>query len=260
MSGDNVDITKGEAVTTITVTRPAALNALDARTLDELDAAFDDAGADADVRVVILTGAGEKAFVAGADITELAALDADAAAAVSRRGQRLFRKIETLGKPVIAAVNGFALGGGCELALACTLRIASANARMGLPEVKLGVIPGYGGTQRLARLVGRGVALELILTGEFVTAERALATGLVNHVVPQTDLLPTCRSLAEKILGVGPLAVRAALEVVDRGLDLPLDEALAEETRAFGGLFSTSDAKEGLAAFVEKRKAVFRGC
>lgn len=257
--GENVEVAIEDGVATITLSRPAALNALDAATLDELDSAIDEVDADAGVRVVVMTGAGEKAFVAGADIAELATLDTAGAARVSERGQRLFRKIDQLGKPVIAAVNGFALGGGCELALACTLRVASENARLGLPEVKLGVIPGYGGTQRLARLVGRGLALELILTGEMVSAERALAMGLVNHVVPQAELAATCRALADKIRSVGPLAVRAALTVVDRGLDLPLDDALAEETSAFGRLFSTADAKEGLAAFLEKRKAAFRG-
>jgi len=247
------------AISTITIDRPKALNALNADTLNELEQAIDRAAGDDAVRVVILTGAGDKAFVAGADISELATLDPDGAAQVARRGQHLFRKIERLGKPVIAAINGFALGGGCELALSCSLRVASESARLGLPEVKLGVIPGYGGTQRLPRLVGRGVALELITTGEFVKADRALAIGLVNHVVAAEELLPFCRALAEKMVAVGPLAIRAALQSVDEGLDVPLDEGLAREARAFGALFGTADAREGIAAFLEKRAASFRG-
>jgi len=259
MSFENLTVASDGAITTITIDRPKSLNALNAATLDELERAVDAAGADDDVRVVILTGAGEKAFIAGADISELATLDVEGATRVAKRGQDLFRKIETLGKPVIAAINGFALGGGCEIALACTLRVASENARIGLPEVKLGVIPGYGGTQRLPRLVGRGIALELIITGEFVKADRALAIGLVNHVTPPGELLDFCRGLANKMIAVGPLAVRAALAAVDGGLDMPLDEGLEREALAFGELFATKDAREGTAAFLEKRPAAFEG-
>jgi enoyl-CoA hydratase len=210
------------------------------------------------VHVLVVTGAGEKAFVAGADIAELAALDALSGRETSRRGQRIFRELELCPKPVIAAVNGFALGGGCELALACHMRIASDNAQFGLPEVGLGVIPGYGGTQRLARLVGRGRALEMVLTGRRVGAEEALRMGLVNRVVPLASLLDEARALAAAILANGPVAVRAALEAVQRGLDVPLEAGLELEANIFGVVCATEDMREGLRAFLEKRKPAFQ--
>lgn len=246
-------------ITTITINRPKALNALNADTMAALDAAVAEAGANAAVRAVILTGAGDKAFVAGADIGELAALDRAGAHEISRRGQALFSRIETLGKPVIAAINGFALGGGCELLLACTVRFASTRAKIGLPEVKLGLIPGYGGTQRLSRLVGRGLALELILTGEFIDAARAADIGLVNAVAEPDDLLDLARAFAEKVLAVGPVAVTHALDAVHRGLDSTLAGGLEIEAERFAALFDTKDAREGCAAFLEKRPPSFTG-
>lgn len=259
MSYTNLLLEIEGGVATVTLNRPAALNALCASMLDELDACFAHLAGDDTVRVVVLTGAGTKAFAAGADITEMKGIDAAAAKALSERGQRVFRRMETLGKPVIAAVNGLALGGGCELALAASVRIAAATAKLGLPEVKLGLIPGYGGTQRLPRLVGRGPALELILSGEFVTAERAREMGLVNRVVAPEALLDECRALAKSFLAVGPVAMRRALEAVDAGLDRPLEEGLRVEATAFSTLFDTRDSAEGITAFLEKRAAVFHG-
>jgi enoyl-CoA hydratase len=259
MSFENLEVTTDGGIATVTITRPAALNALNAPTLDEIESCIEGLGEDAAVRVVILTGAGPKAFVAGADIAEMKGLDRNAARALSERGQRLFSRIENLGKPVIAAINGFALGGGCELALAASVRIAATNAKLGLPEVKLGLIPGYGGTQRLARLVGPGHALELILSGEFVSAERAAEIGLVNRVVAPEALLAECRALADRFLLVGPVAARKALEAVNRGLGEPLARGLAIEAELFGALFETKDAAEGIAAFLEKRPPSFRG-
>lgn len=240
----------------ITISRREKLNALNAEVMRELDAAFAEASADPAVGGLILTGAGEKAFVAGADIAELAALSPSEAVAAMRRGQAVFRRLETMGKPSIAAINGFALGGGLELALACTLRVASPNAKLGLPEVKLGLIPGYGGTQRLPRLAGRGRALEMLLTGEPVTAEQALAMGLVNHVVEQAALLAFCRELLGRILANAPLAAAAILHAADAG---GIEPGLNLEAAAFGVAASTEDSREGMAAFLEKRKAVFRG-
>jgi enoyl-CoA hydratase len=246
-------------VTILTVNRPAKRNALDARTLDELDTAFARLGADDDVRAVVVTGAGEKAFVAGADVDELASLDADGGRRAAQRGQRVFDRIEWLGKPVVAAVNGYALGGGCELALACHVRIASENAMLGTPEVKLGLICGYGGTQRLPRLVGKGRALELLLTGEPVEAREALRIGLVNRVVPQAELLATAEALARRMTANAPLALRSTLEAVIGGQDRPLPEALEGEAGLFGDLLATEDAREGTRAFLEKRPARFTG-
>jgi len=259
MAYENLLVEHADGVATLTVNRPKALNALNAATIGELDEAITAAGTDDAVRVLILTGAGEKAFVAGADISEMTALDAAGGQALAERGQAVFARLETLGKPSIAAVNGFALGGGCELAMACSFRIAAEGARLGLPEVTLGLIPGYGGTQRLPRLVGRGRALELMLTGGMVDAARAAEIGLVNRVVPAAELLDTCRKLAGKIGSVGPLAVKAALTAVAEGEGRPLAEATAIEARAFGALFGTADAREGIQAFLEKRSASFQG-
>jgi enoyl-CoA hydratase len=243
----------------ITINRPEKLNALNASVLDELGTAFEAARSAAEVRVVALTGAGEKAFVAGADIAELAALSPVAAQETARKGQRLFAAIESFPKPVIAAVNGFALGGGCELAMACHLRIAARHARFGQPEVKLGLIPGYGGTQRLPRLVGRGRALELLLTGGMLDAPTAHAWGLVNRLVEGTDLREATRSLAGEIAAVSPLAVRRCLEAVAAGLDCSLERGQDFEASLFGLCFASQDMKEGTTAFLEKRAPSFRG-
>jgi len=256
---ENVSLAQDGAVLTITVDRPKVLNALNQATLGELDAAVDFAGRDASVRAVILTGAGDKAFVAGADINELKANTPLQAKEIARRGQRLFGRIERLGKPVIAAINGFALGGGLELATACTFRVASSHAVLGLPEVKLGVIPGYGGTQRLPRLIGLGRAAELILTGDFIKADEAQRIGLVNHVVAPEALLPETRKIVDRILQRGPLAVRYAIEALFRGPDMPLEEGLNLESNLFGLLTTTADLQEGMSAFLEKREPRFVG-
>jgi enoyl-CoA hydratase len=248
-----------DAVGHLTINRPDKLNALNRQVMRELDECFHAVQHDDAVRVVILTGAGEKAFVAGADIAELATLSAMEGREFSRYGQGVFDLIENLGKPVIAAVNGFALGGGCELAMACTLRVASENARFGQPEVKLGILPGYAGTQRLARLVGKGRALELLLTGEAVTAQEAYRLGLVNQVVSQVDLMNTAQALAQKILANAPLAIRFALEAVHHGLQMTLEEGQFLEATLFGLCCSTEDMKEGTRAFLEKRPAKFGG-
>jgi enoyl-CoA hydratase len=243
----------------ITINRPDKLNALNTTVLAELGDAITRIETDATIRGVILTGAGPKAFVAGADIAELSQqgpLDGKARAIT---GQVVFRRLERCGKPVIAAVNGFALGGGCELAMACHLRIASENAKFGQPEVKLGIGPGYGGTVRLPRLVGRGRALELLLTGKMIDAQEAYRIGLVNLVVPQDRLLNESETLLRSILQNGPLALRACLEAVDIGLDMSLDEALLLEASHFGLLSSTADMREGTQAFIEKRAPVFKG-
>ncbi len=246
-------------VATVTVDRPDKLNALNDATVRELADAFADLGADADVGGVILTGSGDKAFVAGADIGELARMGPLDGVETSRRGQRTLRAIETLGKPVIAAVNGFALGGGLEIALACHLRVASQNARFGLPEVKLGIIPGYGGTIRLARLVGRGRALELILTGEMIDAEEAHRIGLANRVVPAGQAHATAAEMMQGILRNGPVALAMALESVDAAYHGTTEDAQRLESNLFGLLAGTEDMREGMAAFLEKRAAEFRG-
>jgi len=248
-----------DGVATITINRPDKLNALNDTVIDELGQAVGAVEADGAVRGVILTGAGPKAFVAGADIAELSRqgpLDGKARALV---GQAVFRRLERLGKPVIAAVNGFALGGGCELAMACHIRIASDRAKFGQPEVKLGIGPGYGGTVRLPRLVGRGRALELLLTGEVIDAQEAYRIGLVNRVVPGDRLLAEAEALLRTILANGPLAVRLCLEAVDTGLEIPSEEALKLEANSFGLLASTHDMREGMTAFLEKRPAAFQG-
>lgn len=248
-----------DGIAFVTVNRPDKLNALNAQTLADLDEAFRAVAASPEVRAVVLTGAGEKAFVAGADIGEIAGLDAQSGRVFALRGQGLFRSIETLAKPVVAAVNGFALGGGCELAMACHVRVASENAQFGQPEVNLGVIPGYGGTQRLPRLVGRGVALELLLTGDRVDARRAYETGLVNAVVPLADLLAKAAELAKRMASKGPLAVTYCLEAVQAGLDMPLEEGCYLEATLFGLCCSSEDMREGTQAFLQKRKAEFKG-
>lgn len=245
-------------VVTITINRPQALNALNPQVLQQLTTAFEqiDTGS---TRAVILTGAGEKAFVAGADIKSFTSLDEAGALAFARAGQALTRLIESFPCPVIAAVNGFALGGGCELALACHIRVASEQARFGQPEVSLGVTAGFGGTQRLPRLVGKGVALELLTTGRMIDAGEALRIGLVNRVAPPEQLLPVCNEIALQIAERGPLAVAATIKAVNEGLELDLTAALELEAGLFAGTFNSADMREGTAAFIEKRKPEFKG-
>lgn len=243
----------------VSIDRQEKLNALNADVVGEIGQVFESLREDDDVRGVVLTGAGQKAFVAGADIGELAKMDPVSGVRVSRDGQDVFRAIELLPKPVVAAVGGYALGGGCELALACHMRIASERAQFGLPEVGLGIIPGYGGTIRLARLVGLGRAIEMILTGDPVKAERAHAIGLVSAVVEPDELLDEAKALARKVTTKGPVAVRLALESIYRGLDTPTGEALDFESALFGLLASTDDMREGMQAFLEKRKPDFKG-
>jgi len=248
-----------DGIALIKFNRPQKLNALNRDTVRELDDVVARAESEAAVRALILTGEGEKAFVAGADIQELAALDPVAARESSLYGQRVFRRLEVLPKPSVAAINGYALGGGLELAMSCTLRVASAAARLGQPEVKLGIIPGYGGTQRLPRLVGRGRALEMLLTGEPVGAAEAHRIGLVNHVVQPEELLPFCCALMRKILDNGPAAVALAVDVVDRGLGMSLEDGLHYEASGFAISAATEDRSEGMRAFLEKRKPAFKG-
>jgi enoyl-CoA hydratase len=259
MAFENVRTETKDNLHIITIDRPKVLNALNAQTVEEIGRAFDAVRDDASVRCVILTGGGEKAFVAGADIKELAQMTPITGKETSERGQRVLRAIERFPKPVIAAVNGFALGGGCELALACHIRIASEKAQLGLPEVTLGIIPGYGGTQRMARLLGKGKALELILTGDRISAAEAERIGLVNKIVPADELMSAAEEMGRKIATRGPLAVRAAIEAVMSGSDMPFDEGQFLEATLFGLLASTEDMKEGMAAFLEKRTADFKG-
>ncbi|MEO8127584.1 MAG: enoyl-CoA hydratase-related protein [Bryobacteraceae bacterium] len=249
----------GDGIALLTVNRPQKLNALNAETFGELNDAFSRVETDASIRALIVTGAGEKAFVAGTDIQELAGACAEEAQRIALRGQRTFRRLELMNKPSIAAVNGFALGGGLELAMACTLRIASANAKLGQPEVKLGTLPGYGGSQRLPRLVGRGRALEMLLTGDPIDAAEAYRIGLVNQVVPQSELLEAAATLLRKVLKNGPVAVGLTMQAVDSGLSSGLEEGLRFEAAAFGLTAATEDYKEGTKAFLEKRAAVFIG-
>ena len=252
------DLDAASGILTLTLNRPSKLNALNAATIADVDAAVQRALAEPAVRGLIVTGSGDKAFVAGADIAELAALTPGQAADAAARGQAAFARLENSPKPVVAAVNGFALGGGCELAMACHLRVASDNARFGQPEVNLGLLPGYGGTQRLPQLIGKGKALELLLTADTIKADEALRLGLVNHVVPQAELLAFCRQLLSKILGKAPLAVGLVLECVNAHYAKDAD-GYAAEVRAFGRAFESEDFKEGTTAFVEKRAAVFTG-
>ena len=247
------------AVVILTLNRPSVLNALNTQLFNDLERAFNGIAQDPSVRVILLTGSGEKAFAAGADIGELAKLDSDGTQQKALRGQSVFHLIESSTRPVIACLNGFALGGGCELALACTLRIASENAKLGQPEVKLGLIPGYGGTQRLPRLIGQSAALKMILTGEIIPASEALRLGLVDEVVPSAELLSRARAIADQIAAQAPLAVSAALDAVHRGLAVHLDEALKLEAEIFGQLAATADKQEGVEAFLTKRKPTFHG-
>lgn len=259
MSFTTITLTVRDAIATITVNRPDKLNALNDATITELGEAIDETATRDDVRGVIVTGAGNKAFVAGADIAELSTQGPLDGKRRAQRGQEIFSRFERSRKPVIAAVNGYALGGGCELALACHIRIASDSARFGLPEVKLGIAPGYGGTQRLPRLVGKGRALEMILTGEMIDAQEAHRIGLVNTVVPAAELLGAAETMLGKILAQGPIAVGLAIEAVNRGLDTTIEEGLVLEANHFGLLASTEDMREGMRAFLEKRAAHFSG-
>ncbi len=254
---ENVSYEKKDAIAYITVNRPKVLNALNAKTIRELWAVFEEARQDEAVRGVILTGAGGKSFVAGADIGELARVTAVEAAEMTSNGQAVTSLIESLGKPVIAAVNGFALGGGCELAMACSIRLATDSARFGQPEVKLGVIPGYGGTQRLPRLVGRGRALQLILSGGMIDAAEAYRIGLVNEVVPADGLIARAEAILQQIFGNAPLAVKFAIEAVDKGLEASVAEGLVIESSFFAICAATEDKKEGTSAFLEKRAPKF---
>jgi enoyl-CoA hydratase len=248
-----------DGIATITVNRPDKLNALNRETIEELGRAVAEVAERDDVRGAIVTGAGEKAFVAGADIAELAKMGPVDGVETSRLGQRVFRAIETSRKPYVAAVNGFALGGGCELALACHLRVASERAKFGLPEVKLGIIPGYGGSIRLPRIVGRGRALELILTGEMIGAEEAHRIGLANRVAPAESVLDQARELLATIIGNGPVALALAMEAVVAGSEMSTGDAETFESNLFGLLAATDDMREGMNAFLEKRKAEFVG-
>ncbi len=241
------------AVATVTLHRPEVLHALDANSFNELEQVFTALKEDTGTRVVLITGSGDRAFAAGADIRELLATDAASGRRTSERGQQVFNHIEGCGKPVIACINGVALGGGCELALACTLRLASDRARLGLPETRLGLVPGYGGTQRLPRLIGRSAALRLMLTAAVVDAPEALRLGLVDEVIPAADLMPRARDLASTIAALSPLAVQGIVEAVRRGEDLPLRSGLEAESEIFGTLCGTADKHEGLSAFLEKR-------
>jgi enoyl-CoA hydratase len=243
----------------ITIRRPEKLNALNQALISELGEAFQVAREDPSIKALILTGAGEKAFVAGADIGELAEVDAIEAERISRRGQEIFRALETLRKPSVAAINGFALGGGLELAMCCSIRIASPNAKLGQPEVKLGIVPGYGGSQRLPRLIGRGRALELLLSGDSIDAAEAYRIGLVNAIAAQSELIDTAKHWAAKVAANGPLAVALTMESVDCGLDGGIDTGLRFEAMAFGLTAASEDRREGTSAFLEKRKAVFTG-
>ncbi len=259
MSYENILYEVKDQIARITVNRPQVLNALNRATVEELDRAFDAARADSGVRALIITGAGEKSFVAGADINELAKQTPVEGKEYSLFGQAAFHKLETMGKPSIAAINGFALGGGCELALCCSIRIASKNARLGQPEVKLGLLPGYGGTQRLARLCGKGVAHELLLSGEMISADEALRVGLVNHVVELPELIPAAEKIAQKISANAPLAVKYAMEAVEHGMEMTQEEGLFLEATLFGLCCATEDMREGTNAFLEKRPAKFQG-
>jgi len=259
MAYENLLYEKKDGVAWITFNRPKVLNALNRKTMEELRAVLLDARDDEAVRVLILTGAGEKAFVAGADINELARNNPVEGKETSIFGQGVLRLLETMGKPSICAINGFALGGGCELALSCTIRTASKTAKLGQPEVKLGILPGYGGSQRLARLCGKGVAHEICLTGEMITAEEAQRIGLVNHVYEPAELLPAAEAMAKKIIANGPLAVKFTMEAIERGAEMPQEEGLFLEATLFGVACATEDMREGTKAFLEKRAPQFRG-
>jgi enoyl-CoA hydratase len=259
MSYENIIVEAKENVTYITINRPDQLNALNKLTIEELSAAFSNAEDDSNTRAVILTGSGEKAFVAGADIKEFADFSIEEGKSLSAEGHtKLFNLVENLSTPVIAAINGFALGGGLELAMSCHIRVASVNAKLGLPEVSLGVIPGYGGTQRLAQLVGRGKANEMIMTAGMISAEDAKNTGLVNEVVELDELLPYCTKMASKIARNSPRAISSAIAAVNAQYKMGVDGYMTEIAE-FGKCFGTADFKEGTTAFVEKRKPTFTG-
>jgi len=259
MAYENLLYEKRERIGFLTFNRPKVLNALNRKTMEELNSVLAVVREDDDVRVLILTGAGEKSFVAGADIGELAVQTPISAKERSSFGQSVLHRLEMLGKPSIAAINGFALGGGCEVALACSIRLASKTARLGQPEVKLGIIPGYGGSQKLARLCGKGMAHELCLTGEIISADEALRIGLVNHVYEPAELLPAAEALAKKIIANAPLAVKFTIEAIERGAEMPQEEGQYLETALFGLCVATEDMREGTRAFLEKRPAQFRG-
>jgi len=259
MSYENLLYEKKGGIAYITFNRPKVLNALNRKTIEELKEVLLDARDDASIRVLILTGAGEKAFIAGADINELAQQTPVNGKEFSIYGQSVVHLLETMGKPSICAINGFALGGGCELALCCSIRIASKTAKLGQPEVKLGIIPGYGGSQRLSRLCGKGVAHELCLAGEMISAEEAERIGLVNHLYEPAELLPAAEAMARKIIEKAPLAVKYCMEAIERGVEMPLEEGLFLEATLFGLCCATADMREGTKAFLEKRAAQFKG-
>jgi enoyl-CoA hydratase len=259
MTFETLLVERDGAVAVVTVNRPKVLNALNRQTIDELSKAMRDLGEDSGVRAVVVTGAGEKSFVAGADINELAALSPAQGQSQMRRGQAVFDEIEQLGKPVIAAINGFALGGGCELAMACTIRIAGDTARLGQPEINLGLIPGYAGSQRLTRLVGKGRALEILLSGDMVPAARAYEIGLVNRVVPAADLMTEAKKTAGALAAKAPLAARYIIEAVNHGCEMSLADAQYLEASLFGLVAASDDMKEGTRAFLEKRAPSWRG-
>jgi len=259
MTYENILLEKKNSIAYVTVKRPKVLNALNMATMEELRAAFHDIKKDDAIRVVIFTGSGEKAFIAGADIGELSKHNAVSGKEYTHKGQSVLNLIENLGKPVIACINGFALGGGCEIAMACTMRLASTNAKLGQPEVKLGIIPGYGGTQRLPRLVGKGIAMQMVLAGEMIAAEEAHRIGLVNEVTAPGDLIPRAEAIAAKIISNAPLAVQYAMESVNKGMEMTLAEGLYLEAVLFGVCCATEDKTEGTTAFLEKRAAQFKG-
>ena len=259
MAFDNLLLERDGAIAVITVNRPNVLNALNSQTIDELRRAILELKLDDTVRVVLVTGAGGKAFVAGADINELAVQTPTGGREHALAGQHAFDVVENMGKPVIAAINGYALGGGCELAMACTLRLAADTAKLGQPEIALGLIPGYGGTQRLSRLVGRGKAMELMLTGAPVTADEALRIGLVNRVVPSGELMAEAKKLATQLAASAPIAMRYIINAVNKGAEMPFAEACQYEATLFGLVASTDDMREGTAAFLQKRKPEFKG-
>ncbi len=259
MNFENILFEKKDSIAYITINRPKVLNALNSATMGELRTIFTQLKDERDVRIVILTGSGEKSFVAGADIGELQKNNPIKAKEYTHRGQAVLDLIENLGKPVIACINGFALGGGCELAMACTMRLATENAKLGQPEVKLGIIPGYGGTQRLPRLVGKGTAAQLLLTGEMISAQEAHRIGLVNEVVPPGQLISRAETIAQAIIKNAPLAIQYCLEAVNHGMEMTLQEGLYLEATLFAVCCATEDKKEGTTAFLEKRSANFAG-
>ena len=259
MTFDNLLVERGDGAAIVTINRPKVLNALNSATIDELRRVMLDLKRDDAVRAIVLTGAGERSFVAGADINELAVQTPTSGREHALTGQHVFDVIENLGKPVIAAINGFALGGGCELAMACTLRIAADSAKLGQPEINLGLLPGYAGTQRLPRLVGKGRAMEMILTGAPISADEALRIGLVNRVVPAAELMTEARKLAGQLAKSAPVAMRYIISAINKGVEMPFAEACQYEATLFGLVSSTEDMREGTKAFLEKRKAEFKG-